>query len=96
MSRSSLLIIAYILIFLSLYPIIEFEYFRYTEEYEQVSTFSYWFRIFLSGPILIVIGVLLIWKTMKFHRAIGLISFIIGIYWIIGILKDIIAEIRIF
>lgn len=96
MNRLLFLIIAYILIILSLYPVIEFEYHRYTKEYEEVSAFSYWFRIFFSGPFLIIIGGLLVWKATKFHKIIGLLSLIVGIYWIIKVTSDIVSEIRIF
>src|SRR5688572_30293962 len=94
--RNVLLYILYGVTLLAVYPIIEFEIYRHTEVNESVSDFSYWFRLLFSGPILIAIGLLLVWLYMKVHKILGILSIGIGVYWLIVVSNDIISEIWVF
>ena len=94
--KSWFLIVLYLIAFLALFPILQFEYFRFTPVYDQATSFWVWFRIFLSGPLMLAIGTTLVFLLKGKHRVFGIICLLVGLYWIIGILKDIIAEIRIF
>jgi len=91
-----LLYILYPLILLALYPVVEFEIYKYTHAHESVSSFSYWFRILFSGPLLIAVGILLVWFYKGIHKLVGIVSVAIGVYWLVMLSRDIIAEIRIF
>lgn len=86
----------YFITCLALFPILQFEYFRFTPAYDQASSFWVWFRIFFSGPLLLTVGATLLFLLKGKHRVFGIICLFIGLYWITGVVQDIISEIRIF
>jgi hypothetical protein len=86
--KQSILIATYVTICLSLYPIGEFILHSSTDGYEDVSTFSYWFRLLLSGPLLILSGILLVSAFPRIHKVLGVGSIAIGVYWMISVFRD--------
>jgi hypothetical protein len=90
--RRDLLFVLYPLILLSLYPVIEFEIYRYTDGIEPVSAFFYWFRLFFSGPLLIITGIILVWLYKAIHKAVGFATIAVGIYWVALLLSEFLSE----
>ena len=95
--RSYLVYLIYIIVLFSLLPIIQFEIYKATSSYAKANSFFIWFRIFLSSPLLIILGIVLITiYENRINKFFGCCSVIIGVYWLIVLSKDIISEIRIF
>ena len=91
------LIMLYLIACLALFPILQFEYFRLTPTLDQASPFWVSFRVFFSGPLLLIVGIILLFMlNSNKHKFSGIIFLLVALYWIIGIIKEIVAEIRIF
>lgn len=86
--KSWLLILISIIAGLALFPILQFEYFKRTPAFDKASSFWLWFRILFSGPLLVIIGVSLLFLLKGKHRIFGGICLCIGLYWIIGLIRD--------
>lgn len=90
MTKTTLTSIYLVLIF-SLVPIIQWLiiYARDISDHDFGKWYHYMviYRIFLSGPALILSGVCLMLIGERWiHRIVGIFSFLIGIYWTIEIL----------
>ena len=82
------LILVSIIAGLALFPILQFEYFKLTPALDNASSFWIWFRILFSGPLLVVIGILLLFVLKGKYRIFGGICLCIGLYWIIELIRD--------
>jgi hypothetical protein len=87
--RIYLLYFIYGVILFALFPLLQFEIYKATDTYEKADPFFIWFRIFFSGPLLLFLGIALIalFKD-RVHKIFGFISIIIGVYWLILLIKD--------
>jgi len=87
MGKLSLFII-YALILFSFFPLIQFEYYKSTPKVDSVAPFWVSFRASYSPLILIIGGLILIFKYAYIHKVLGCISVIVGVYYVIMIIKD--------
>jgi hypothetical protein len=80
--RKSTILLIYGLAFVALFPLIQFEYFKSTLSHENPYGFWFTFRVVFSGPILLIIGPILLLKYKNYiHKIFGCISVIGGLYW---------------
>ena len=83
----------YPLILISLFPIIQFEVYKRSSIVEGAHPFWIVFRIFFSGPILLLCGlILVIIYRERIHKIAGGLSLIVGCYWLYLILEAVVAE----
>jgi uncharacterized Tic20 family protein len=88
MSKLSLSFVIYALILLAIFPLIQFEYYKSTPAFDSASPFWVSFRVSYSPLILITCGLVLIFKYTRGHKILGCISVLIGIYYVVIIIKD--------
>lgn len=91
------LLFCYGLALVFLYPIIahvlmyQLEYFK-----DELPYGRYWIyvQIFLSGPLLITIGLMVYFRYGNniIHKALGALISLIGVWWLFNIIRDIIRE----
>ena len=78
----------YALVLLALFPLIQFKYFNSTLEHETSNRFLFNIRLAFSGPILLVAGLILVLKYKNyFHKMVGVVSLIGGVYWAIKLFE---------
>ncbi len=80
--------VIYFLQFLALFPILRYLYYfvitKHTFEYDKY-VFE---RVFISAPVLIILGLVMIFKFGKVNRIFGIIFIIIALGWSIIIFKS--------
>ena len=80
----------YLLILISLFSIIQFEVYKRSSILEGVHPFWIFFRIFFSGPLLLLCALTLIFFYRdRIHKIFGGLSLIAGCYWTYLVFKDI-------
>jgi hypothetical protein len=86
MIKKYILYVLFMLIGLAAYPIIRYYYFLFFNRYTQESSFFVTMRVFVSVPLLLFSGFILV----RYYRQwiIGLFSIILGLWFMVGILQD--------
>ncbi len=84
------LFLIYVFVIISLFPLVQFEYYRRTLTLEHSPVSSFWvdFRSSYSVLFLIVCGIVLLWKYSRVHKILGAIFMIVGLYYFINIVRD--------
>ena len=91
--KTIILIILYTFILMALFPIIRYLIVCKFGLYTNIKDAFVYERIVISGPVLLFIGVLIMFKyDSLINKLFGLISTIMGVTWIFIIIKTIIEE----
>jgi hypothetical protein len=87
------LFIVYMGILIALFPIIQYEIYYRTETLKEINPFWIKIRVYLSGPLCLILGVCLIaLSARRIHKIVGIISVVLGIWIIIRIIYLFIYE----
>jgi hypothetical protein len=87
--RQTLMFFIYAVILFALLPIVQYEVYQATTLYDSRGSFFIWVRVFLSGPLLINFGalLLLIYKQWV-HKLFAIIALVVAIYWLAVLYRE--------
>mgnify|MGYP000706140160 CR=1 FL=1 len=93
MNKKIALVVLYAIAFFFTYTILRYVFFYYFEFYINAPDKFVGIRVFLSGPFLILIGIILIagFKS-RIHKLSGYAFGFIGLIWIIWIVKTLLDK----
>lgn len=92
MKKSKLLFILYPIGILFLYPIIRYIYFFTIKTSYDVKDRFVFIRVYLSSPLLIIVGICLFFLYKGFHKISGLIFISIGLLWFLFLIRELMHE----
>lgn len=85
--------LAYLIIVFAVIPIVRFEFYKRTPEYENENEFFVWLRILFCAPLLLSVGLaLVLLSKQKIHRIFGYVSTLLGLYWLVMLIEAIVSE----
>lgn len=93
--KKVLLYLLYIVLLISIYPIIRYFYFSIFDRFTSDVSFYVKFRVYFSGPLLIFFGAILAIGFTGINRFFGFISILLGISCLLMIFKAILEEVNI-
>jgi hypothetical protein len=92
MKKNNLLFILYPLAIFVLYPIIRYLYlFVIVTNSNAIDKFVFT-RVYFSSPVLIIIGIFMLFLYKGFHRISGLIFLSVGLLWLLFMIRELMHE----